>query len=66
FDLSMVGKGFVTFARLLPFVHAVELGQKALRGEFAALLPRILHLAYSEYGIFCLFWLTNEIRGGYF
>lgn len=39
FDLSMVGKGFVAFARLLPFVHAVELGQKALRGEFAALLP---------------------------
>ncbi len=38
FDFELVGKGFATVARLLPFSHAVELEQGLLLGEFSGLL----------------------------
>lgn len=35
FDLSLVGGAFEEIAHALPFVHAVELGRKALNGSFS-------------------------------
>ncbi len=37
FDLSLVGKGFQSFAKLLPFAHAVEMERAALSGSFAGI-----------------------------
>ena len=35
FDLALVGGAFVTVAKLLPFVHAVEMERALCRGDFA-------------------------------
>lgn len=39
FDLDLVGGGFKAVAEALPFVHAVDAGKAALRGDFAAIFP---------------------------
>ena len=41
FDLSLVGGAFEKIANLLPFVHAVEMGRAALRGDVAAAIPHL-------------------------
>ena len=42
FDLDLVGGVFKKIAYLLPFVHAVELEQAALRGSYGEILPHLL------------------------
>jgi len=39
FDLELVGGGFKAVADALPFVHAVDAGRAALRGDYAAIFP---------------------------
>lgn len=41
FDLELVGGAFEKIARVLPFVHAVELEQAALAGNFGDILPHL-------------------------
>lgn len=41
FDLELVGGAFSKIARLLPFVHAVELERAVLRGDWGGILPRV-------------------------
>ena len=41
FDLRLVGRVFEKIARCLPFVHAVEMEQALLHGNFAGILPHI-------------------------
>ena len=48
FDIELMGEGFAKFARLLPFVHAVELERAVIAGDFSASLSHLLPiLAYS-------------------
>jgi ABC-2 type transport system permease protein len=42
FDLDLVGGVFKKISYLLPFVHAVELEQAALRGSYGEILPHLL------------------------
>ena len=42
FDLSLVGGFFEKIARLLPFVHAVEMEKALLAGEIQTALPHLL------------------------
>lgn len=42
FDLELVGGVFQKVARLLPFVHAVELERAVLSGTFTDILPHLL------------------------
>ena len=42
FDLELLGDGFVKFAKLLPFYHAVELERFVISGEFDSVLPHFL------------------------
>lgn len=42
FDLELLGDGFVKFAKLLPFYHAVELERFVISGEFDSALPHFL------------------------
>lgn len=42
FDLELVGGVFQKVARLLPFVHAVELERTVLAGSFTDILPHLL------------------------
>lgn len=46
FDLSLVGEGFEKIAHALPFVHAVELGQSVLNGNFTEFLPHLLPVVF--------------------
>lgn len=39
FDLNLVGGAFKTIANALPFVHAVDAGRAALRGDYTAIFP---------------------------
>ncbi len=49
FSLELVGEGFRTFAALLPFSHAVDLGRAVLQGDYGAIS---VHLAVvSGYAI---------------
>ena len=41
FDLDLVGGTFQKIANLLPFVHAVEMEQAVLRGDYAGVFPHI-------------------------
>lgn len=41
FDLELVGGAFSKIARLLPFVHAVELERAVLRGDWGGILPHV-------------------------
>lgn len=45
FDVKLVGKGFEAAANALPFIHAVEAGRAALRGDWTALWPELLWVA---------------------
>ena len=39
FDLDLVGGGFKAVADALPFVHAVDAGRAALKGDYVAIFP---------------------------
>lgn len=41
FDISLVGAVFERIARLLPFIHAVELERAAISGNFSGILPHL-------------------------
>ena len=41
FDLDLVGGAFKKIAYALPFVHAVEMSQAALAGEYGRILPHL-------------------------
>ena len=41
FDLNLVGGAFEKIAYALPFVHAVEMSQAALAGEYGRILPHL-------------------------
>ncbi len=43
FDIQLLGGGMERVARLLPFIHAVELERAVLKGNFAGIFP---HLAW--------------------
>lgn len=45
FDLDLVGGTFKKIAHLLPFVHAVELEQAVLAGNFTDILPHFIWVA---------------------
>ena len=48
FDLELVGGAFGKIARLLPFVHAVELEREVIKGELGEALPHLYPvLAYA-------------------
>jgi len=58
FDLSLVGGAFEKIARLLPFVHAVELERALVRGDFRAAGSHILVVllyaaAITALAVFC-------------
>ena len=59
FDLSLVGGVFERVARALPFVHAVELGRKALDGNFSEISARLgfvfLYMLVASLGAVLLF-----------
>ena len=59
FDLSLVGGVFERVARALPFVHAVELGRKALDGNFSEISARLgfvfLYMLVASFGAVLLF-----------
>lgn len=42
FDIALVGGVFLKIANLLPFTHAVKIGQAVINGNFAEALPHIL------------------------
>ena len=42
FDISMLGRGFETIAKILPFFHAVELERAALLSDFSGIFPHFL------------------------
>lgn len=42
FSLELVGEGFRSFAEVLPFSHAVDLGRAMLMGDFVASVPHLL------------------------
>ena len=42
FSVALVGGAFESAAKLLPFVHGVELGRLALSGDYDAMLPHLL------------------------
>ena len=46
FDLSLVGGAFESIAHVLPFVHAVALGQAALNGNAADFLSHLLPVVF--------------------
>lgn len=52
FDLELVGGAFVKIAKLLPFVHAVEIERAILNGEVLNVLPSFLIV--TVYGIVVL------------
>ncbi len=41
FDLELVGGAFKSIANALPFVHAVEMGRAALKGNFDGIFPHL-------------------------
>ncbi len=41
FDLKLVGGAFEKIARLLPFLHAVELERAVIAGDFSAIMPHV-------------------------
>ena len=41
FDVEMVGKGFKSFANLLPFIHAVELERAVFAGDWQSAAPHL-------------------------
>ncbi|MOA61853.1 hypothetical protein D3C78_1871000 [compost metagenome] len=41
FDLDLVGGVFKNIAYLLPFVHAVDMGKAAVRGNYAEMFPHM-------------------------
>ncbi len=45
FDVKLVGKGFEAVANALPFIHAVDAGRAALRGDWTALWPELAWVA---------------------
>lgn len=48
FDLKLMGDGFAKIAKLLPFVHAVELERAVISGDFSASLVHLYPvLAYA-------------------
>ena len=48
FDLELMGEGFVKFAKILPFYHAVELERSAISGNLSAARTHLLVvLAYA-------------------
>jgi len=59
FDLSLVGGAFEAVARVLPFVHAVELGRSALNGNFSEILGRfwivVSYMGIASLGAVSLF-----------
>ena len=58
FDLSLVGGTFRKVAYALPFVHAVELEQGILAGDFSAVFPHLLWvLGYAVAAIAAAVWL---------
>ena len=52
FDLSLVGGIFEKTAKLLPFIHAVELERAVLSGQFADVFPHLLWVL--GYAVFAL------------
>ena len=42
FDISLLGGGFETMAKVLPFVHAVELERAILLCDFSGIFPHLL------------------------
>lgn len=48
FDLELMGEGFVKFAKILPFYHAVELERSAISGDLSSARTHLLVvLAYA-------------------
>jgi ABC-2 type transport system permease protein len=45
FDLELVGDTFQSIARLLPFVHGVELQRSVIAGDYARILPHLYPVA---------------------
>lgn len=45
FDLRLVGGAFEKIARLLPFLHAVELERAVIAGDFSAIMPHAAWVA---------------------
>lgn len=45
FDLELVGGFFQKIANALPFIHAVQIEQMAITGQFANILPHMLFVA---------------------
>lgn len=45
FDLELVGGVFVRIAKMLPFLHAVELERAVVAGDYAAIMPHLLWVA---------------------
>lgn len=45
FDLELVGGVFVRIAKMLPFLHAVELERAVVAGDFSAVMPHLLWVA---------------------
>ena len=48
FDLDLLGQTFGKLARLLPFVHAVELQRAVIGGAFGAALPHLLWVLFYD------------------
>lgn len=42
FPVAAVGKGFETFANLLPFVHSVDAARAAASGNFSEIMPHLI------------------------
>ena len=45
FDLELVGGVFVMIAKMLPFLHAVELERAVVAGDFSAVMPHLIWVA---------------------
>ena len=45
FDLELVGGVFVRIAKMLPFLHAVELERAVVAGDFSAVMPHLIWVA---------------------
>ncbi len=54
FDINLVGDVFKKIAYALPFVHAVELEQAALAGDFASIFPHLWWVLGYGFGILIL------------